>query len=530
MSYDPYKSSRVMENAYASHAKIVVHRRNGSIANNSARSSASHRLRGSSFKSTSTRSKQTRGGRRIATSASVRPSQLSMMSIQSGESAPYKRPATRRKRRVNFSHSRTQLELPDITSSIAEEDMAYGHSPDYVSSMHSVGDNRIPRTANGRNRAGTQSMASMSQVDKYSPYWNEEVREFSHSIARDCDDAFNSSTAEPDSYLSNTSNKAFLPADITSLSGTLTASTPAPSKHAFHDTRAWDHRPLPPTPSTTSSVAREIMMAKNRTGGDVSAHHNNHHAFRPTGTAPGSDAIMADEPNYRISSAPIYSQYSTQWGKDKIALPSINEKTKEETYGNTSDKHRIVSAPTRYTQAGSAMMDDHRGLEYLARHDNTIRVVDSPSNRLVIESDVPRPLNIRKHTPQGITPLSQPRQGLDLRQRYIEDDQWADVGAVPPNVESEDLATSRVIKKKSSWFKRDSRDREDVSNSMRDSATSQSNHLTYVSTNSSAGQRPQPTKKKSFNLAFWRHSKPESEMQMSLAGKLSCLVQQDGHC
>ncbi|KAI0097957.1 hypothetical protein GGR51DRAFT_565996 [Nemania sp. FL0031] len=502
VSYDPYKSSRVMENAHASHARIIVHR-NGSTANNSSRSSTSRRGRSGSFKSTSTRSKQARGGRRTAAPAAMRGSRHSLGSIQSGESLPYIRPASRRKRGVNFSHVRMQSG-DQREGTRAAGDATYHYS--YPSPTCSVRDPKSSMKPNGRGREGTQSMVNVSKADQDTPYWNEEVREFSHSIAKDCDDAFNSSLLSPDPYLYNTPKRAPVTADTVALSGGL----PTPI--------SWDQRPLPPTPPTTASVAHEIMMARRKyeNKGEHSENpvHPNYGISQFNGVTSGPNSIVEHEPNRRIASAPIYSQYSTQWGKDKIPLPAINEKPKE-AQGNDADRHRVVSAPVWYTKEASAHMDDHKSLEFLSQHDNTIRLVTSPSAKPYMETIVPEPSNAHRQVPRGVTAHSESKQELNLRQRYMNDE------PAGPSVDShevlpEDFKDATAIKKKTSWFKRGPKDREDTSNSIDESVSKQPKRPTYASSNSSTDPAI-TSKKKSFSLAFWRNSKDESEIRMSCA-------------
>ncbi|KAI0403818.1 hypothetical protein F4802DRAFT_271261 [Xylaria palmicola] len=528
VSYDPYKSSRIMGNGYASQAKIVVHR-NGSTANNSSRSSKSRHGRNGSIKSASTRSRLGRGGRRTMAPAAIRASRHSLTSIQSGESAPYARPASRCKRGVDFSQVRMQpagqREVSHAPTSIAGNKMTHnaGHAP----SACSVGDAKLTRDLNGRIRAGSQSVSNVPRSTRDGPRWNEEVREFSHSIARDCDDAFNSSLLDPEPYIENTSEEASISGDITLLP--LGLGTPIPeisSNSVCNNAHPWDRRPLPPTPPTTASAIHELTITKNRIEEqDVryeTSVHGNSGIPRLRGATPEGVSMVMDERNLRVTSAPIYSQYSTQWGRDKIPLPSINEKSKEEVHADASDKHRTVSAPVWYARASSAKADDNPGLEFLSKQDNTIRIVDSPSARQVKEKRAPDVPNFSKHTSRGVATYSRPQQELNLRQRYMNGEPAASlVGtqeALPGN--SNNL---HVTKKKSSWFKRGSKDRDDVFNAVEEPPSSQADGPIYVPANAPAGPDIPPSKKKSFNLSFWRNSKNQPQMQIP-PGRLDCLA------
>lgn len=493
-SYDPYKSSRIMENAYASHARIVVHR-NGSTAKNSSRSSASRRGQNGSYRSTSTRSWQARSGRRITAPSAMRASRYSLGSIRSGESAPYTRPASRRKRGVNFSHAQIQSggqrDVEHITTRVARDDTTSNYRK--PSPMRSIADSELPIGSHGQNRAATQHMANMSQTDLDAPEWNEEVREFSHSIARDCDDAFGSTLLDEDSYLCSTPKQVLVSADAPTLGDRAAMRTPTP----------WDHRPLPPTPPTTASVVHELMMARRRR-----IESNCEDGVPSTRLNYGS--VVEDESNRRIVSAPIYSQFSTQWGRDKIPLPSIQEKLQGDAHADPSGKHRVVSAPVWHAKEDSAEADDRKGLEYLSQQDKTIRIVNSPSSKPRAEANVSEPPSARPHMSRGAIAHSQPTQELNLRQRFVSDEL---AGPSTGDRESTSEEFNNVAKKKS-WFKRGSKEKEDIV----DAKASRADYIASTSTNSTDPDNPS-NRKKSFSLAFWRNSKQSSDMQMSREGK-----------
>ncbi|KAI0397709.1 hypothetical protein F5Y17DRAFT_454861 [Xylariaceae sp. FL0594] len=462
VSYDPYKSSRIIENVYASHAKIVVHR-NYSTAHHSTRSSASQRAPNGSCRSGSTNSRPRRASRRTTVPATLRSSGQSLSSIQSGESAPYTRPASR--------HNT--------------------YSYDYGSAIELHGETKAARGSNGRRRSGTQSMISLPQMEQDSTQWSEEVREFSHSIAKDCDDAFNSSLLSGHSPLGNAADKSTLTAEAARFSAGLAAPNPGFSGKALigKDIHSWDRRPLPPTPTSSATTLARADHATYFLGG-----------LGQTST-PG----MEDEPSRRTVSAPIYSQYSTQWGKDKIPLPSINEKP------------RIVSAPAGDARGSSVHMDERAGLEFLAQHENTIRIVDSPAGRPFAAVDPSKPSALRKQLSRGVTAYPQSVEEFDLRRRYARDELNNVLPQEHEDILSTDPQTSGPTRKKSSWFKRGSKDREDLLGTKGDSSSNRTDRLTYTSTNSSGGPAIPPAKKKSFNIAFWRNNKEHSEMQMSLA-------------
>jgi serine/threonine-protein kinase HSL1, negative regulator of Swe1 kinase len=512
LSYDPYKASRIIENVYASHAKIIVHR-NYSTAHNSSRSSASRRAPNGSCRSGSTSSRPPRASRRITAPAALRPSGQSLSSIQSGESAPYTRPASRRKRGVDFSHVRSPSKgQNEVTRPWAKMSRDTTYSYDYASPIDSFKGDKVTRGSNGRRRSGTQSMMSIPQMEQDSTQWSEEVREFSHSIAKDCDDAFNSSLLSAQSCLGNVTNESPLPVEAAQYSAGLATPSPGIGSNANvgNDVHPWDRRPLPPTPASSESTVRYVDHVMP--------------LFSGAGQARNLD--VEDEPSRRTVSAPIYSQYSTQWGKDKIPLPPINEKYRDDSRGRDNDKPRTVSAPVGNGKGSSVHMDERAGLEFLAQHENTIRIVDSPAGKPSTEAGPPKPSALRKQLSRGATAYSQSGEELDLRRRYVRDEP-NDTGSRNKDVLSTEHTTSGPTRKKSSWFKRSSKDREDVFDTKEDTNSSRTDRLTYTSTNSSGGPAIPPAKKKSFNIAFWRNSKDASEMQMSLAGKGEPCVRQE---
>ncbi|KAI1181109.1 hypothetical protein F4777DRAFT_2515 [Nemania sp. FL0916] len=496
-SYDPYKASRVIEYTRASHAKIVVHR-NGSTAKNSTHSSNLRHGVNTSLRSTSTRSGQRRSNHRMAAPSAIRGSRQSLSSIQSGESAPYVRPASRRRRCVNFSRVRrqsgVQQQISPSSADITGENAA--HDPRYLSPDYRAA-NSEPANINRAGRAGSQSMGNVSGSDQNTPHWNDEVREFSHSIARDCDDAFNSPFIETESYLCDSPNAALL--------------SPSTGISVLTPTRnPWDRRPLPPTPPISSSVMHEISMAQK---GSRERYSNSEAYVDNNRGIPGTSAPTAeDEAQRRIVSAPIYAQYSTQWGRDKVPLPPVREKPREGDQTSVHDKLRAASAPERYAQMVQAQRDERDDFEFLCRQENTIRIVNSPSAKPYGQTAIPdaghgygRMSRASKACPHG-------QQELDLRQQYAMGEPANRLSDVRED-SSEEFKTATVVKKKSLWFKRGSKDKEDVTSDQRHPAHTRDERNISISTASSAD--PAASRKKSFNLAFWRNNKSQVEMSMA---------------
>ncbi|KAI1379035.1 Pkinase-domain-containing protein [Hypoxylon crocopeplum] len=504
-SYDPYKSSFAMEDMVASQARIVIHR-NGT---SSTRTSKAPTVRNGSARTNSTYSQRRAGGRHGKAPATLRGSRRSLNSIRSGEEISYKRPVTRQKRGIDFSRSNNRhhggVSRP---ASIAGDDTTYER--DHSLPTSPAKRNKLSRKS-GRGHAGTQSLMNVSRIEDNTLHWNEELRKFSNSIAQDCDEAFNSSLLTHESYLSGSPFES--PVLGHANSSFDRASTPTPTAHGARQGNP-DLRGLPPSPPPKDSDVHAAITAKKRGKrrrdemSDSSEHVDEMTSQLNRLAFPGGPYETA-EADRRIVSAPIYSQFSTQWGKDKIPLPSINETPREEDYFGDGDKSRAVSAPARPSSSRPATAKEGVGLEHLALNGTTIRVVDSLSNR---PSKVATPAtpNGHKELPVGRNLIPQVRQGLTLRQQYLKDGVKASVSDQPTAPTSENPATS--VKKKASWFKRGSKGKEDIFDA---SSMENTDELSRTDTNSSSGQ---PEKKKSFDFAFWRRSKEQPEMKLSLAG------------
>ncbi|XXH02792.1 Structural maintenance of chromosomes protein 5 [Hypoxylon texense] len=497
-SYDPYKSSRVMDGVVASKAKIVIHR-NGTT---STRVSKAPSVRSVSARTNSTVSRRGRGVRNAKGPSTLRGSRRSLTSIRSGEEISYQRPvSSRRKRGVDFSQARKrsvdQGEARCRPASIAGDDTTYARDHTFPASPSK----RSRLSGSGRSRIGTQSMADVSP-DNECLHWNEELRHFSSSIAKDCDDAFNSTLLSSDAALES-------PISLEPSSIAMDPRTPTPmTRGTSPNVEILNARPLPPAPSPHHLDTYEMMTAKKRA---ERLQGSLHESSQQKQIAQPSGRSKKPEADRRVVSAPIYSQYSTQWGKDKIPLPPISE---DDRYGD-SDRARIVSAPaaesstTRLTPA-----KDRSGLDFLSRHEHTIRLVDPQFNRDSITS-APAAPSVCTESVYGAKPNPQPRQGLSLRQQYLEDEMSAPIPTELATPTKEGFSNA-TVKKKSSWFKRSSKEKSELFDG---SGLDDSNDLGRARTNSSAGATATPVKKKSFGFNFWRGSKEQQpQLQLSLGG------------
>lgn len=490
MSYDPYKASRVIEDVVASQARIVVHR-NGTTSTRASRAASG---RSGSVRTNSTYSRHGRGGRYLRPPpTSLRNSRHSLNSIRSGEEISCKRPVIRRKRGVNFSHIRKQSTdqndmMEHKPASIAGDDTTINR--DHTTPASPAQKRKLSRNS-GRRRSGTRSLTNVSQAEGDGLHWNDELRQFSYSIAKDCDDAFNSTLLSQGSYISDSAFES--PTSESGMSSSFINT--APIAQGTINARARDsreHRPVPPpkdvdTTPTTKRVDKATLQLHRRT----------HIIGAP-------DRADADR---RVVSAPIYSQYSTQWGKDKIPLPSINEAIKEDEYYGDGDKPRVVSAPAE----SSMLANEGEELEFLAQKRNTIRMVDASLSRAPASASATP--SARSKPQQNLSLYPQIRQDQSINKQYANKMRDPVSGETTMVSEKE---SAHTIKKKASWFKRGSKDKSSFDGPMPGDAV----ETNRKESKSSAGPATIPlVKKKSFGLAFWRKEQPKK--RLSVAGRCS---------
>lgn len=493
-----------MKDVVASQAKITIHR-NGttSTRHSSTRNSRPPSVLSTSARTNSTNSRRPGAARNVKAPSTLRSSRRSMNSIKSGEIA-YKRPISRRhKRGVDFSHANLRLagqgEAGCRPASIAGDDTTFDRDHTYATSPTKR--SKLSKRS-GRKRAGTQSMADVSQDEDGVLHWNEELRHFSRSIAKDCDDAFNSTLLSTESLFPD-------------------------SPISEHTRLSMSAEPQTPTPATRgtrqSDVNVQILCSSPQAPAPPPKDSDVHEHPRPIDNmvsqlnrvSQASGLSNKTEADRRHVSAPIYLQYGTQWGKDKIPLPSINETKKEYDYSREEDKYRTVSAPAaepsaaRFTPAKA-----DAGLESLAQQRDTIRLVDinSPLNqpgRIAAQVTA----SVHPESALGATSNPQPRRGPTLRQQYQDGERQSSTSNQPiaPVRDGSDT----TIKKKKSWFKRGSKERDEILDN-----PSVGNTEDFNRTDTNSSNMP-PAKKKSFGFSFWRSSKDEPQMKLSLGGKSS---------
>ncbi|KAI1212754.1 Pkinase-domain-containing protein [Annulohypoxylon truncatum] len=486
-SYDPYRSSLNMDDIVASEAKVTVHRNNTS----STRTSRSTSVRSGSIRtSNSTYSRRSKGSRHAKNPSSRRHSRHSLKSIKSGEEISYQRPAPVPKRGIEFPHvqkrSVDQGQTSGRSASVIGDDAIRTR---HVSCPESPTKTAKLSRDSGRGRPGVQSLADVSRINPNDIDWMRDLHDFSNSIAKDCDEAFNSS------YLTETplgSPELELDDPKYAAAGTPSPTTTLTIRGAGNvniSVEPYDLQSPVVASSPRNLVTHDYVASRGR-------------ADRAYGRMPGSPAQASPCNRYgssaksgverRIVTAPIHS------ASDMSFLPSINETSGEVGYRREGDKARVVSAPEP-SMLHYSPTDEGEGLEYLASHGNTIRVVYSPHHA----SKTGGP-----STP-GSKLKPQVRPGLTPRQQYVSD-------GIKPSIPRETSEKSSIAtsKKKSSWFKRGSKEKAGILESFNQSNTD----FARTDSSSSTGEVDLPMKKKSFGFAWWRGSKEQRQLKLSLGG------------
>lgn len=510
-SYDPYNASCNLTAQQASRAKITIHpgRMDAEATKNAAPgavvsgmaivTSQINRRLNSSLRS-----------RTVSYAQSQRSSMGSIHSTRKGTSGVLVKRLHRRG--VDFSSVRKAAVGPRRWSLGQQKAAASANNSGDRKGNASQHD--IHEKNKAENSHLTGSMGDMQTGE------DEEIIRFSNSIAEACDDAFRSSLiGSPADSVHGNIRSSITPLTIEFDSGSVQR-TPERSYNP-RASNPWDSRPLPPTPPIeliTSPLRRnkvkleEIPSPYGRYGPNVSLH------VAPLST-PSSN-------QRRVTSAPVYAQYA----RESRHLPSIFENST----GPLNVQSRVVSAPSTASPVPLPTPNDNKGLEFLARTENTIRIVESPMARKSTGSAViPQPLKVLKKTPPTNTDYPQGRkvtQEMNYpRNKPAFHSQLPDLAEEPTlNGRSSSNGSSVEPKKKiSTWFRRTSKNssKDDVTETPDTSVVSEDQFLELVRggapqrfTSTSTALPPdeviQSTKKK--GLMFWKT--PKNDQRMSIAG------------
>lgn len=485
----------------ASHAKVVVHRtKHGSMKRENTQTTQLSRIKtGSTLRHSRVNSQRT------ATTTRFQSPRSSMNSLHSSrQGTPYVRPASRHKRGVDFSQIKRKS-----TDYYAERRRRGPHG--FIGENEHYERPISPTSTEKKTSVMDRPRPKLKIVRPQDPVFvvNEEVRSFTNSIAKDCDEAFNSFMADDEASELGANDGVNGKRDSTGLSLDLATPSSGTPSNPFHP---WDTRPLPalPNPKSTASSSPKIeKTGRNR---------NQQKDAQPTGRVGkfvdqvnrlGFPALLPKQER-RISSAPPHGQNN----KVSDRLPAINENGRDSVssyHRGEGNRNRIVSAPPK-TPRGHT---DRDGLDYLVRAGETIRVVNSPS----ATSPIPKPLNVRKKTMGKSINYDQ----VDGRHIYMHGASGMDELPTPSTA----TRSSGPTKQKKSWFKRSSKDSTSGDGSVHTQTTQETQpySMTTQSTAPSRSEikpndppRPVAAKKKGFGLLFWKSHKEKTVGKMSIAG------------
>ncbi|KAH0596785.1 hypothetical protein MHUMG1_05093 [Metarhizium humberi] len=489
-NYDPYRSSRMLQqcDTQVSHAKITVHR-DGEVVTTTA-TGQTNRMRSGS---------NTRRVRANSTRASLtsRPqsSRGSLASLRSSRQGTPKirAPSLRHKRGVDFSHIRKGSGSTGPGPRAANLNTG--------SPMVVVGNGTVQRVSAPAGRCASPDLAkkadgtypkAMGSPDNKSPkkhgasmIFHEELRKFSNTCAKDCDEAFKTSLIVYDSECDSSTtegDRRHRESNPFSVSLDSPTTTISPVTDASSD--SWNSRPLPPLPKVVSTQTQ--ATASDRTNARrISPDRDS--AKNGDAEAVSKVPALPRQVDRRAVSAPVY----TQTHRKLSTLPSINENA-----GLHGDGARIVSAPPQSPVRRAN--EKNSSMDYLSRVERTIRVVNSPT-----------PGNPHRSS-SLVDTQSANRDGGSrhpLHQQLSYDDMEYDDHVY--NVES------APKKKKSSWFKRVSRAESSTGSS--DSGARRASSSTDSKQHRSDEESSEQSKKRNFTFPFWKSNKGK-ETGMTIEG------------
>ncbi|RSM03185.1 hypothetical protein CEP52_007558 [Fusarium oligoseptatum] len=453
---------------------------------------------------------------RNSTTGRLQSSRGSMSSLHSSrQGTPISR-SLRHKRGVDFAHVRKRSTSTSRNRNVATPPYVTEQGSTYQLEMVRSKTPEVPSLPSGMlpkptrqadPQATPRASIETALGSRYaSEIFKEELRHFSSNIAKDCDEAFKSSLIEEDSIASSLAEPDRTQYETTPFS--LTIETPGDSVTEMDDVnKSYSTRPLPPLPSQVdeydgNSLAPTPMGSRPTTG---DSHLEELRADQVKVAQPV--VLTRHHSERRVVSAPTYSQKH----KKPAGLPSINET------GASNDKARIVSAPPHTPTRNGGHKD--RGMEYLSRVENSIRVVHSPSDQSPVK--IPEPLNVRKKkTPEEGQGQGQPRArsknhegGGNALHSSGSDDPTTTTLLEPSSYDVQVV----MKKKKSSWFKRASKVGSEHSRESAEWQDCNSYMTTSDGKRSDSTSTEAPAKKKTFSFSFWKSNKQRDSI-MSIGG------------
>lgn len=505
LSYDPFKASRPQNLNGIRDDRVIVTIHRGEDNAQSANTSTIRRQesRASSIALSIDRKKQqSLAPPRFNTSRSSMAS-----STRSRTSNHHARAGLTYKRGVSFSHIRrnslgSQLkrlddETPTRSGRRSNNTEITDDGSDLLrantSTNPSAGYIRSKKTQTGASGA----LPSPAKPGRASLIWGEDVRQLSSSLAKDCDEAFNrtsvvsdietsearSSVTKASSFSKNSSN-AEPSSHFASAKPRLSVLKPKANRTSL------DERPLPKAPLRTESVEIELMEARKRAelrkrsgDGDSPRYLDrmvSHIDELIQPISPGQDRRVNSAPvdPRRVSIArPLPSIYEARCEEPSPRKPQQTSSFSEHQRQVKTKSSRTASAPEPRDTSRLHPEDRCARPNSLAR--DTIRVVNSSTT---FESPVkaPAPLFIRKKSSQtgppalmsgalGLDHVKPPNwhrpSGISLREQYqaaVETTGGDDLRRIEEDGNDEydisnQSSSGTIVKKKSGWFKRNSK-------------------------------------------------------------------------
>lgn len=499
-SYDPYRASQVLRNcaSEASHARIIVHRNPSEPGTRSNTSNIAHSYNSYTSFGGSFRRRPRMNSQRTNTTGRLRSSMGSMGSLRSLNGTPRVRANNRSRRGVDFSSIRARDRLQ---ARIRENVRA---APSSAAGSSVVDRRNSCRQQQRQKPAIIHSADNTLKSRDETLIWDEELQQLGYRIAMDCDEAFRSSLVGSESSVAVSGSRETSPFSLS-----LGASSPSPQPESPTAlpleqqavNHSWVNRPLPPIPSI------EISPVVKQTYG-VNVIHPAPLRIERLSLGNCASASQTLVPDRRIVSEPAYT---TPANRDPRQLPSINETASEDWTRNASTRWASPDTPSP--------AENNKALDYLARAENTIRVVNSPTAGPV---PMPEPLNVRKvskATPAASGESNYRKTALsnippDFKENCPPGTQQEEQGVGDNTMNAGAPAKKRVP----SWFRRSSKENTSFATTANTAAIHNDStiisdihqQLDGLESQSSARPDPYANKKKAFSLAFWKGSKSEN--------------------
>lgn len=563
-SYDPFKASRPQHLDSVrgpDRPRITIHRAQSNLTENEGLAeSTSMKIQQLSRTSVSGNSGSNRGKRPKYVPPRVCGSRSSLASsTRSRQSAPYVRAAVGHKRGVSFSHIRkpsgssNKISSSNFPAAVERHSNHTEVTDDDSSVLRPLAE--TPASTRYIRSRKAQLMASQSLIPgsnpaRYSHLWTEDVRQLSSSLAKDCDEAFNRSsvisTTIPPS--GNTTPLSYLQQSQVVSSRLSSLPQITPSKKSKHS--SLDDRPLPAPPAGSESAKIELLEARKQAERRKASSSDESPGYLDRMVSHIDRLIQPPSPlnsrtDRRTVSAPVDAKHATS----SRPLPSIDEARKEDSphwdidFEQFGDRHfqsevknsRIASAPEARVLYKSNPKNRYPGIGSNVKP--TIRLVQPSSPLSPVK--VPAPLTIRKKSSQGGPPtLSSSsdkgsyvnrhrKSAFELNQPYNMGsrlDITPDLGRIDEDQANDDFTndstSGTIVKKKSTWFRRNSKIEEEHDWTM---SIGGGNTLPSQSSINNTVRPPVetplpflPKKKFSFGRLF---KKRNSQIDMSVDGK-----------